>query len=98
MVDCSSDYDNNGCNGGLMTNAFKYIKANKGIDTEKVYPYVGKEQDCLFKKHGVGATVTGFIQVKAGDEDSLKEAVATVGPVSVAIDAGHHSFMFYNSG
>ena len=25
-----------------MTNAFRYIKANKGIDTEKSYPYVGE--------------------------------------------------------
>ena len=53
---------------------------------------------CRFKKSNVGATDTGFVDIKAMDENALQQAVATVGPVSVAIDASHPSFHFYKHG
>jgi len=98
LVDCSTSFGNHGCQGGLMDNAFKYIKSNGGIDTETSYPYKGRQEKCKYKKADVGATDTGYVDVKEGDEDALKTAVATIGPISVAIDASHFSFQFYHSG
>nr|XP_045624176.1 procathepsin L-like [Procambarus clarkii] len=98
LIDCSTKYGNGGCDGGLMTAAFKYIEDNGGIDTEDSYPYKKKEGKCQYKQQASGAKVTGFVHIREGSEDALKKAVATVGPVSVAIDASHGSIQFYHHG
>lgn len=81
-----------------MDNAFRYIESNKGIDTEESYPYTAKNGFCHFKAENVGATDTGYVDIPHMQEDKLQEAVATVGPISVAIDAGHKSFQLYREG
>jgi cathepsin L len=98
LVDCSRQQGNFGCSGGLMDRAFEYIEVNNGIDTELSYPYVAVEGDCQFKAANVGATDTGFTEIKSKSEDALQQAVAIVGPISVAIDASHSSFQLYKSG
>lgn len=40
LVDCVAN--NNGCGGGYMTNAFEYVRQNRGIDSEDAYPYIGQ--------------------------------------------------------
>ncbi len=98
LVDCSRTQGNQGCNGGLMDQAFEYIKVNNGIDTETSYPYEAVDNQCRFKAADVGATDTGFTDITSKDENALQQAVATVGPISVAIDASHASFQLYKHG
>ncbi|KAI7804885.1 cathepsin L.1 [Triplophysa rosa] len=98
LVDCSGSFGNFGCGGGLMDQAFQYIEANKGLDTEESYPYEAQDGQCRFNPNTVGATCTGYVDITSGDESALQEAVATIGPISVAIDAGHNSFQLYESG
>lgn len=98
LIDCSGAEGNLGCNGGLMDDAFKYVEKNKGIDTEKSYPYQAVDGNCQYNGNDVGSTVVSFIDIPAGDEKALECAIASHGPVSVAIDASHSSFQFYSSG
>ena len=98
-MDCTDDYGDQGCNGGLFDNAFKYVYDNHGIDTEASYPYQGWDSYlCRFSNKTVGATDKGYIDIPKGDEEALAKAVASVGPVSVAIDASQGSFMDYSHG
>ena len=42
------------------------------------------------------ATTTGRVNIPYGDEESLKDALATKGPIAIALDASHPSLLFYS--
>jgi len=85
-----------------MDSAFRYIIHAPGLESEHDYPYTSggghSGHDCKFDESKVKATISSYVDVKHKDEDALKQAVATVGPISVAIDASHFSFQLYSSG
>ena len=79
-----------------MDFAFAFIQYEHGLDTEDSYPYEARGPkegtSCRFNKNNIGATDAGFVDIPSGDEGALKAAIATVGPVSVAIDASKLQF------
>ncbi|XP_004515849.1 vignain-like [Cicer arietinum] len=96
LVDCDIE-KNRGCNGGLMENAFEFIKQN-GITTESNYPYVAKDGTCdVAKKNKPAVSIDGYENVPTNDEASLLKAAANQ-PISVAIDAGGSDFQLYSEG
>ncbi|KZC08721.1 PREDICTED: cathepsin L [Dufourea novaeangliae] len=98
LIDCSGKYGNNGCQGGILNAAFQYVKENNGIDTEISYPYEAENDKCRFNPMNKGASDVGYVEIPQGDEDKLKAAVATIGPISIAIDASRTTFQFYSEG
>ncbi|OMO91796.1 hypothetical protein COLO4_18094 [Corchorus olitorius] len=97
LVDCAGAFNNFGCNGGLPSQAFEYIKYNGGLDTEEAYPYTGKNGVCKFSSENVGVKVFDSINITLGAEDELKHAVGLVRPVSVAFEVVN-SFRLYKDG
>ena len=99
LVQCDHNGDQ-GCNGGLMDNAFEWIEKN-GIASESAYPYTsgkGVRGGCDSSKSALKAvTISSFRDVPADDEVALKSAVAQ-GPVSIAIEADKSAFQLYKAG
>uniref|UniRef100_A0A8C4RRT2 Cathepsin L1-like n=1 Tax=Erpetoichthys calabaricus TaxID=27687 RepID=A0A8C4RRT2_ERPCA len=100
LLDCSEYLGNQGCTGGRPSLAFQYVIDNGGIQAEATYPYtMGKTlETCRFNSSKVAATVANYKYLPIGDEQALADALATIGPISVVIDASQISFQFYLSG
>ena len=90
LVDCSGKYGNQACNGGLMDNAFKFVKDN-GIVHEDEYPYKPVKQTC--KMQTGNFKISGFTDIKKCSD--LIKALQDR-PVSIAVDATNWSR--YSSG
>jgi len=92
LVDCSRKYGNDGCDGGLMNQAFQFVIDN-GIESEAQYPYKARDQACKSK---VGDFKIGhFVNVPEKSSGALASACDQQ-PIAVAIEADE--IMDYSSG
>jgi cathepsin L len=57
-----------------------------------------QDDTCRYNPKNRGAIDNGFVDIPSGNEAKLMAALATIGPVSIAIDASHESFQFYSAG
>ena len=92
LVDCSTSYGNDGCNGGLGEQAFHYVQDN-GITEESDYPYEAVDQSC--QTEGGAFKISGYVSVPHSDVDELAVAV-TQQPIDIAVDA--ENWQLYSGG
>ena len=97
LVDCAQQFGCDGCEGGWMNAAMEYVHYNGGLDDEQDYPYNAEDGTCHYAKNESAASVKSVINITQGDDSALLHAVATIGPISVAIDA-ESDFQMYSSG
>ena len=102
LVECASSSGSNGCRGGIMDDAFRWM-AQHGICTSKEYPYSsgdGVTGACAGAAHNAtcaaAAAMANFTDVPAG-EGPLLAAVARA-PVSIAVQANQPDFQLYSGG
>jgi len=93
LVDC--DKVDEGCNGGLPSQAYLEIKRLGGLELESDYPYTGHGDKCSFNKTMAKVKVSGGIQLPK-DEVQIAAWVAKNGPVSIGINA--FMMQFYMGG
>lgn len=94
LVDCSTE--NNGCNGGLMPIADRYVQ-QYGIESESSYPYNATQGVCSYNPRKVVTHISSQVNITTDDVDTLKRAVSHVGPISVAIQV-NMCWQFYSGG
>lgn len=86
MIDC--DNLDNGCGGGLMTQAFEAVENLGGLETESDYPYEAHadRKGCQLKKKEVKVSITKAVNVST-NEDDIARFLVKHGPLSVGVNA-----------
>jgi len=86
-----------GCGGATAELGFDMVSKKGGISSEWVYPYTsygGRDFTCQSKAHFV--KVASYVQLPSNKQDALLQAVATLGPIAISVDAS--AWSFYDSG
>jgi C1A family cysteine protease len=98
LVDCSGAEGNEGCNGGLMDDAFKYVEKEGGLCLESAYAYTARDGTCKAATCGTKYNPIKSYTDVSHDSSTALETAAAAGCVSIAIEADQSSFQFYKSG
>jgi cathepsin F len=95
IVDCDTIDGVEGCNGGLTESAYDYIVQAGGQEPAADYPYTAKNGKCKFEATKVAAKISKYNPI-AKDESALPTNLASIGPLSICLDAAH--WQDYKSG
>lgn len=74
-MDCSRDYGNESCNGGLPMNSYEYLKTTK-LETEQAYPYLMIDSTCHHVEGAGVVGVTGYTLISDQNPLTLLEAAS----------------------
>ena len=94
IVDCSRDYGNHGCGGGLVSRCFHYSMEHS-LQSEADYSYKGQTQQCAEDPSKGVVKLSGCAKVDTNMNALL--AAIRIQPVSVAFEALMEIF-FYKFG
>lgn len=93
LVDC--DKLDEGCNGGLPSNAYEAIMKLGGLESETDYSYKGRDEKCRFNRSEVAVKISGALNISS-DEKDMQAWLYKNGPISIGINA--FAMQFYWGG
>lgn len=92
LVDC--DTVDQACNGGLPSNAYKWMMDNKaGLELFKDYKYTGSKDKCSMQTALERVYLTSWVQVPT-NEDQIAANLVKYGPLAIGINATPMQFYF----
>lgn len=91
LVDC--DKLDEGCNGGLPSNAYQEIQRLGGLEGETDYPYKGEDEKCNLQKQDIRVYINGSLNISS-NETEMAAWLSQNGPLSIGINAFAMQFYF----
>jgi len=95
ILDCTPNPDGcggtGGCEGGTSELAYAQIVKMGGLSTEASYPYAGVDEPCNNSAVHPVAKITGYVDLPSNEYAPVMNAVATLGPLAIAVDASSWS-------
>jgi len=99
IVDCDTNGNDQGCNGGFPTGAYSYVQSAGGIEDYNDYPYTaggGSAGSCAYNQQDDVCTVSNS-QTISGESGLYSQlSSGSGGPVSICVDAS--SWQTYQGG
>jgi cathepsin F len=99
IVDCDTNGQDQGCNGGFPTGAYTYVQQAGGIESYNAYPYTaggGQAGSCQYNQQSDVCTVANYQSISGESGLYAQLSSGSGGPVSVCVDAS--SWQYYNGG
>jgi len=98
IVDCDTQGQDQGCNGGYPYGAFEYIISAGGQESEAAYPYTAQDGTCQFNAADIEDKISNWQYVtQSSDETAMQTYVYGTSPISVCVDAAD-VWQDYNGG
>lgn len=83
-----------GCEGSTAEVAYDYLATSGGQTLEKYIPYTARDSTCTYNQNTTppAASVTGYVKLPENNYTALMNAIATVGPIAISVEADTWSF------